>query len=224
MDPSCRPDDKFRKYGPKALSDAELLAIILRAGTKDLGSIELSREILKGPTGAVDILNIFSYDLDSLRKIKGIGNVKATQIMAIAELSLRIANSSLKKDLSFKSPSSVAAYYTEQMRHLNREIIKLLMLDSSCALIKEMTISEGTVNASLLSPREVYVEALKANAVNIILLHNHPSGNPAPSSDDISSTAKIIETGKMIGIRLLDHIIIGDRKYFSFKEEGMIDE
>ena len=225
LQPDLRPDEKFRKFGPKALSDAELLAIILRTGSNECHSVDLSRQILTSPSCSEEnILNIFNYEMVSLMKIKGIGVVKATQIMAVAELSLRIANNSLRSKLNFNSPASIAAYYTEQLRHRPREAIMLIMLDSACGLIKDMIISEGTVNTALLSPREVFIEALKYEAVNIILLHNHPSGHPVPSKDDINSTRQILAGGRMIGIELLDHIIIGDRKYISFKEEGLINE
>lgn len=221
--PDERPDEKFLKFGAKALSDSELLAIILRTGSREENSAELAGKIL-GPSLGEDenILRIFDLEIEDLMKIKGIGRVKSLQIKAVAELSGRIFSATKKNNFMFNDPAVVAAHYMERLRHLKKEVVLLLMLSSSCALIKDTIISEGTVNASLFSPREVYLEALRCEAVNIILLHNHPSGSPEPSKADIDATKQVYEAGKVIGISLLDHIVIGDNVYVSMRERGLL--
>ena len=225
LQPEYRPDEKFLTFGPKALSDAELLAIILRTGSTEEHSVELARKILtRNRDDHISILNIFHYEYHELLKIKGIGKVKAIQIKALAELSLRIAQEHASSNLVFQKPATVAEYYMEQLRHENRERVVLLMLDSACGLIKEQILSTGTVNASLISARELFITAMKYEAVFLILLHNHPSGRPMPSSADITYTHEIAAAGELLGILLLDHIIIGDHSYYSFKESELLHE
>ena len=222
MQPESRPDEKFMKFGPKALSDAELLAVILRTGSNEDHSVALCEKVLSaGGEDDCSILNIFDAELNQLMKIKGIGKVKALQIKSIAELSQRIAKTAAKKKLNFNSPATIADYYMEQLRHRKREAVVLLMLNSAGEFICDMLLFEGTVNQALFSPREIYLEALKHDAVNIILIHNHPSGSTKPSHADCLATKRVSEAGSMIGIELLDHIIIGDGSYLSFREEGL---
>ena len=140
------------------------------------------------------------------------------QILCIAELSKRLASAKVEDKISFHSPVSIADYYMEQLRHLEQENLVVMFLDTKCHLIKDMTITKGTVNQSLISSREIFVEALRCDAVNIILIHNHPSGDCTPSRDDMASTLAISKAGKIIGINVLDHIIIGDRSYSSLRE------
>lgn len=224
LQPDNRPDEKFLKYGPKALTDAELLAIILRTGAKETRSVEVAENILGfGNVDTQDILNIQYLDIKDLCSINGVGQVKALQIKAVAELSQRICNTSRRKMLLMSDPSSIANYYMERMRYNKKEMVILLLLNSACELIKDITISQGTVNSVILSPREIFIEALNNDAVNIILIHNHPSGSVKPSKNDIEATKRIEEAGELIGIPLLDHIIIGDRKFTSFKETGLIN-
>lgn len=217
-----RPDEKFIKYGPKSLSDAELLAIIIRSGSADEHCIELADKVLSLNANASSLLNVYNLSIDDLMRIKGIGKVKALQIKAVFEISKRISKTIKRKALVLNNPSTVADYFYEELRHLDREVVILLMVDSAGNLIKEKVMSQGTVNASLLSPREIFCEALKESAVNIILLHNHPSGEINPSKMDINCTTKVKEAGEIIGIKLLDHIIIGDNKYLSFREQNIV--
>ena len=225
LQPEYRPDEKFLTYGPGALSDAELLAIIIRTGSRDQHSVDLARQILT-PEGDeyTSILNIFRYEYHDLLRIKGIGKVKAIQIKAVAELSLRIAQSQAKSRLVFDQPELVADYYMEQLRHQKQETVVLLLLNSACELVCEKTLFTGTVNVSCISPREIFIEALRYEAVHMILLHNHPSGNPHPSLADTQMTEEIGDLGALIGIHLLDHIIIGDNRYYSYKESGLLHE
>ena len=222
--PEMRPDEKFLKIGPQALSDAELLAVIIRTGSLKEHSISLAERILSSDTDdSINILNLFDLSIDDLMKIEGVGQVKALQIKAVCELSTRISRSSAKKKLDLKDPASIAAYYMEQLRHLKREVVVLLMMNCSLQLIKDEILFQGTATSAMFSPREIFIEALKADAVSIILVHNHPSGNPAPSREDIMATGRVITAGKYIGIELLDHIIIGDNNFISLKEEGLFD-
>ena len=217
-----RPYEKCLCYGPAHLTNVELLAVLLRIGTKGLNSLELARTILHSQSGEEDILNIHSLTLQKLKKIKGIGTVKAIQIVCLSELAKRLAKASAKEGLIFNLPSTIAEYYMEDMRHQKQEHMKLLMLNTKSKLIGEANISKGTVNASLVSPRELFIEALDCNAVSIILLHNHPSGDPTPSKNDILLTKRVKEAGDLIGIELLDHIIIGNNCYVSFAEQQLM--
>lgn len=154
--------------------------------------------------------------------MEGIGEVKAVKIKCIAELSARMAKQHAAQTLDFKTPSSIADYYMEQMRHEEVEKVLLLLLDTKLHLMEEYLLSKGTVNASLLSTREVFRHALRAGACKIVLLHNHPSGSCSPSKEDLSVTKKIMEAGNLMEIPLLDHLIVGDGCYLSLKEYGYI--
>ena len=216
-----RPYEKCLSKGAGSLSDRELLAVLLRCGTQGENAIELASRILyyEDDDG---LLNIHQFTLEKLLSIKGIGKVKAVQILCLSELAKRLAKASAKDLLCFQSPSSIARYYMEDLRHEKQEHMKLLMLNSKSMLIGENVISKGTVNASLITPRELFIEALQKNAVTIVILHNHPSGDPTPSQEDILTTKRIKEAGDIIGIQLLDHIIIGNNCYTSFSESGML--
>ena len=216
-----RPYEKCERFGASSLSDAELLAVLLRNGTRGENALELAKRILY-PNGENDILSIHHYSLEQLKKIKGVGRVKAIQISCISELAKRLAKAKAFDMLEFTCPASIAQYYMEDMRHESQEIMKLLMLNSKSRLIGETDISKGTVNASLITPRELFIEALKKEAVSIIILHNHPSGDPTPSKEDILITARIRDAGNLIGINLLDHVIIGNNCYTSFYENGLL--
>lgn len=217
-----RPYEKFIKFGPSSLTDAELLAIIIRTGSKGEQSIELADRILGYSNNDKGILNILHLSFDELIELKGIGRVKAAQIKCIAEFSKRISKTSAHKNLTFSNPNTIADFYMEQLRHCEREKLILLLLNTRSILIKDIELSCGTVNASLVSPREIFIESLKYNAVYIILIHNHPSGDPNPSRDDILITKRIKEAGDFIGISLIDHLIIGDNKYVSLKQRGIL--
>lgn len=216
-----RPYEKCLKQGAEALSDAELLAVLLRTGTKGENVLALAKRLLYQDGGA-GLLGIHQFSFQSLMKLKGIGKVKAVQILCLSELAKRLSKASVEPRLRFSSSQSVAEYYMEDLRHRNQEVMKLLLLNSKAELIDETNISKGTVNASLVTPRELFVEALKKEAVSMILLHNHPSGAPTPSRDDILTTKRISECGLLIGIELLDHIIIGNNCYVSFQEENLL--
>lgn len=217
-----RPYEKCRKNGPGTLSDAELLAIILRTGSKGMSSLSLARKLIQSEQCKDGIQGICNFTLNELMKLKGIGIVKGIQILCVGELSRRIAKSTARKRLSFTSPDSIADYYMEDLRHEKQEKIVLVLLDTRGNLIHDKYIFSGSISQSLASPREIFLEALKQEAVNVVLLHNHPSGDPTPSREDIALTSRIAQCGKLLNIPLTDHIIIGDRKYVSFREQKLL--
>lgn len=216
-----KPYDRFLKAGPEALTDTELLAIIIRTGHKGADAMALAREVLKR-AGDYGITGLYHMTVDELMQIKGIGQVKAVKIKCIAELSNRIARAKRGGKVIFHSPAETAEYYMEQMRHLEKEQCLCVFLDGAMGLIRDQTISVGTVNASLFSGREIFMEALAAKAVNFMILHNHPSGSVNPSRADVQMTRKLTEASRFMDIPLIDHIIIGDNCYYSFREHHMI--
>ncbi|BBF42232.1 DNA repair protein RadC [Lachnospiraceae bacterium KM106-2] len=217
-----RPYEKCIKRGAESLSDAELLAIILRTGSKSEDVLKIATRIMQISKEYIGLLVINQLTMEDLLKINGIGNVKAVQLLALKEISRRMAKATREEGLRLLTPQSVANYYMEDMRHLTIEQILLVMMDSKSKILNDMVLSQGTVNASILAPREVFIHALRVGAVSIILLHNHPSGDPNPSREDIETTKRVKEAGLLIGIKLLDHIIIGDNQYISLKEKGLI--
>ena len=217
---SEKPYEKCLKSGPEFLSDAELIAVIIRTGSQKEQALELARDILQLNPGG--ILNLQYITIDQLKKLHGIGTVKAVQLKCVAEISKRIAATSRQNSVLLKNACSIASYFMERLRHETKEHLVLSMFDTSCRLIADQTISIGTCNASLISAREIFLIALKYQAVYVVLLHNHPSGVPEPSEEDILVTKKIKESGKLLDIPLVDHIIIGDNQYFSFCEHGIL--
>lgn len=215
------PYEKCQIYGPQALTDDELIAVILRSGTKGCSCLDAARKVM-AMSGSMGILGLKHLGLNALTQIEGIGTVKAIMLICIGELSARILRADRSKVTNFNSSAQVAEYYMEDMRHLERERFMLLMLDNKCGLIHESVLSEGTVNYTCISARDIYRDSLNHGAVHLIMIHNHPSGDPTPSSEDITATKAIDEAGRLIGITLLDHIIIGDNRYFSFKEHNLI--
>ena len=215
------PYEKFEQFGARSLTDAELLAIIIRTGTKTSNSVELGKKILNLGSNsgqATGILSLQHLTLEELMKVKGIGRVKAIRIKCVTEFSRRIAMESFKKGIRFDRPATIADYYKEQVRHLEVEQVILVMTDGKNQFLKDHILSTGTVNMSLISPREVFMTAIKTQAVHILLVHNHPSGDPTPSRDDIEITKRIHEASQIMNIPLVDHIIIGDTTYMSLKE------
>lgn len=221
-----RPYEKCFTQGESALSDSELLAVILRSGTQGKNSLTLAQEILKvmeksSYPGLTGLLHISVQDL---MKINGIGQVKAVQLKCIGELSKRIARNAARPQLVMNSPASIAAYYMEELRHEEQEVVICMMSDVKGHFLGDKILTRGTVTGSMVTPREIYMEALRRHAVSLILIHNHPSGDPTPSPDDVQITTRIYQAGELIGIHLLDHIVIGDQKYCSFREEGLWEE
>lgn len=213
-----RPREKMILNGASSLSDAELLAILIRTGNKELNAIQLARLIID----KVDnIRYLQDITLEELNSIKGIGISKATQIKAALELGRRIASYRPPK-YKIKNPWDIYKYYMESLRYQYKEIFKIVLLNTKNEIITDIDISIGTLNSSLVHPREVFREAIRRSSNKIILLHNHPSGNAEPSKEDKNVTKRLKECGDLIGVEVIDHIIIGDGVYFSFKENMLI--
>lgn len=218
-----RPYEKCMMYGASSLSDAELLAAIIRCGSEKERSVELACRVLNLHEGR-GINSLYHVDLQSLMKLHGIGKVKAVQILCVAELAKRMAKAASARRIAFRCPQEIAAYYMEDLRHLEHEETKAVFLDSKMNLIGDRTVFRGSVSISLFEPREILIEALRAGAVNVVMLHNHPTGDPTPSSADISSTLRLKQACQVTGLRLEDHIIIGDNCYISMKESGVLQK
>lgn len=230
---SLRPYEKCLSYGAVELTDAELLAVILRTGTNGLSAVELAQQIFalsvscfadsgaheKPESGCGALTGLSGIAVSELMKLRGIGKVKAIQIQCICELSRRIAKQSAAVRLDFSSPGAIADYYMQDLRHLDKEYLVLALLDNKCRLMRDLIVSIGTVNASLVTPREIFLEAVRYGAVSVVLLHNHPSGDATPSRNDFLVTRRVREAGEILGIHLIDHIIIGDNMYTSLKEK-----
>lgn len=217
---SERPYERFRNLGPEALSDAELLAIILKTGTRNLTSMELARNLLSRCQG--NLLNLYELSHEQLMETKGIGTVKAIQLKAVAELSRRIARTDRGYRLSLNSPSSIADYYMEEMRHRRKEAFVGAFFDAKCKFLGDSVISTGSVSQTFVSPMELFRKALMCSAVMIVILHNHPSGDPAPSEEDRKITRQVEKGAQLLGLTLADHIVIGDNRYYSFRENHML--
>lgn len=218
---SERPYEKCMEKGPQALSDAELISVIIRTGSGGESAISLAQRILKN--GDDGILNLVGLSAGDLMEIPGIGPVKAVQLKCIVELAKRISMASRAEQMILTDASSIAEYYMEQMRHENREILIAAMFNIRNAFLGDVVISVGTAHASLISPAEIFRRALIRGAASVVLLHNHPSGVPMPSQEDLEVTRKVASCGEMLGIPLMDHIIIGDNRYYSFSEMDHIE-
>jgi len=218
-----RPYEKLEKYGAEMLSDAELLAIIIKTGTRNETSVALAQRILARDEEGKGIAALHDFSLEQLRAINGIGKVKAIQIKAVMELSKRIASTfSSNGKIIIRSAGDVSNLLMEEMRHLKKEVFKVLLLNTKNHLIKQMNVSVGSLNASIVHPREVFSEAVKTGCSAIIFVHNHPSGDPEPSVEDIDTTKKLVNAGEILGIKVLDHIIIGNGIYVSLREKGIL--
>ncbi|MBP5265582.1 MAG: DNA repair protein RadC [Lachnospiraceae bacterium] len=207
-------------YGPMVLTDAELLAIILRTGHGAQDAVALSKGLLEAYDNQLG--KLLSSDITELMEFPGIGRVKALELLAVMELSKRIACEKRVGYMRMDCPGSIADYYMEQLRHASNEQLLVCLFDSGAHLICDTILSSGTVRSTSISPREIFSYALRHHAVYIIVIHNHPSGLCEPSAEDIALTKELYESGQMLHIPLLDHIILGDHTYYSFKEEGLV--
>jgi len=215
------PYERFLRFGPENLTEAELLAIIIRTGTKEKSAVQLAEQVLQLSRYPKEgLLGLHGVSLEELESIKGIGQVKAIKLKCIAELSVRMCTATAREGVKFTDSGHAAAYFMEKLRHRDTECVMLASLDAKGQLIREKKLSEGSVRTSLISPREIFLEALDAKAVNMLLVHNHPSGDPTPSRNDREVTAVVRELGEKMDIPLLDHIVIGDNRYVSFRESA----
>ncbi len=212
-----RPRERLVSMGASSLSNHELIAILLRTGTKDESVLQLSNRILTHFEG----LQLLQHaSLDEMMNIKGIGPAKAIQIIAAIEIGKRIVQRKSSQRYTIHGPEDGANYVMEEMRVLSQEHFVCLYLNTKNQVLHKQTIFIGSLNSSIVHPREVFKEAFRRSAASLICIHNHPSGDPTPSREDIEVTKRLKECGFIIGIELLDHLIIGDRKYISLKEKG----
>lgn len=214
-----RPRERMIMFGAEALKEEELLALILRSGTKGENVLALSKRLLDTLGGVKGLTNANMGDLNNIRGIK---EAKALQILAIKELIKRYYSFDALEEIRVDSPSLVYDNFKYEMEELKNEILKVIMLNSKNIIISVRDIFKGGLNSSMAHPREIFNEALKCSAASIIVCHNHPSGDPTPSKEDISTTKRIKECSKFIGIELLDHIIFGKKSYVSLREKGII--
>lgn len=214
-----RPREKLLHRGPKALSDAELLAILIRAGTGKYTALDLARKIL---TQERNLRAIAGKTAQELMRMKGVGEAKAVEMLAAFEIGRRLQGMKEDKKTVIRSPEDVAQLMIPRLRDRTKEVFVVLVLDSKNGLKHDVELSEGTLNASLVHPREVYKMAIDHLAASVIVVHNHPSGNREPSSEDIEITKQLVEAGKIVGIPLHDHIIVAGDGYTSFAERGLL--
>ena len=216
-----RPRERLIKYGSSSMSDAHLLGILIGSGDRRAkkNAVDLSRDLLnKFET----LENIDQASITEICQIKGIGAAKAAQIKAALEVGKRMAAKTSGKKIKMKSSKVFVEQFAPFLKNLKKEIVKIVLLDPKLQFIKEITISEGSLNASIVHPREVMIPAIKESAASFALIHNHPSGDPTPSQKDLEITHRLSKTGKIIGINMVDHIIIGGNNFFSFADEGLL--
>jgi len=222
MSQDCQPRERLLKHGSSYLSEVELLAILINTGYKYKGNlvtaIDLAHKVLSNYT-LEELINISP---NQLQQIPGIGKAKSASIKAAFELSRRIAKISKKEKHAIKGPKSAANYLIPLLRFKQQEHFVVLLLDAKNQIIRYSRIHIGTANASLVHPRDIFKKAISHSAVNCIIAHNHPSGDTTPSREDIAVTERMIEVGKIVGIEIIDHIIIGNNDFLSFKKEGLM--
>ncbi|KML38422.1 DNA repair protein RadC [Cytobacillus firmus] len=214
-----RPRERFVQNGPESLSNHELIAILLRTGTKDESVLQLANRLLTHFEG---LRLLKDASLDEITAIKGIGSAKAIQVLAAVEIGRRISKLTYDDRYIIRSPEDGANYVMHEMRFLSQEHFVCLYLNTKNQVLHKQTIFIGSLNASIVHPREVFKEAFRRSAASIICIHNHPSGDPTPSREDIEVTKRLAESGKIIGIDVLDHLIIGENKFVSLKEKGYL--
>lgn len=212
-----RPRERMLRSGASGMSNAELLAIILRTGTHGESAVTLSQRLLLEAGG---LRGLADRSVEQLCERRGVGTAKALQLIAALELGRRMARTELEPAPIIRSPSDVATLLSEELRYLQQEHFVALFLNTKNRVIGRETLSVGSLNAAIVHPREVFRAAVKRSAASIICAHNHPSGDPAPSAEDVALTHRLAEAGQIMGIEVLDHIIIGDRNYVSLKERG----
>ena len=217
-----RPEEKLMSMGPKVLTNAELLALIIRTGSGSESAVGLAERIIsKLDDGIRSLPNVAP---EELMGIPGVGRAKASMLIAAGELSRRISATAVGKGISIESAETAAGLFMEDLRFERKEHFRTLLLDAKGKVLYIDEVSVGGLTMAPVHPREVFSSAVKRGAAAVILVHNHPSGDPNPSMEDRTLTARLEEAGKLIGIRVLDHIIIGDNCYFSFKKEEMLNE
>ncbi|WP_447971706.1 RadC family protein [Nitrospira sp. M1] len=216
---SERPRERLLQQGPEAVSDAQLLAILLRVGRQDSSAVQVAMELLERLDGLQGLSN---RSLEELCAIPGIGPAKAAQIMAAVELGKRTLSTPLTTGVRIGASRDLYQHYYPLLRDLRHEVFKVVLLDAKHRVIRDMTISQGSLTVNIVHPREVFNVAVRESAAAIIVLHNHPSGNPDPSPEDYALTQRLVTAGDILGIQVLDHVVIGDGAYISFADKGLI--
>lgn len=214
-----RPRERLKKFGPEALSAQELLALIIGRGIPKKSVMNIAQELLS-KFGSINAIS--KATIEELTEIKGIGFAKAVQIKACFELGLRKDLEPEIKDIEVKNPNDIVNVIQSSLKDKAKEHFKLVMLNTRNKIIGISTISVGTLNANLVHPREVFKEAISHNSASVILIHNHPSGNPEPSEDDLEITRRLVESGKILGIEVIDHMIVAKTGFISFKEKNLL--
>ena len=217
-----RPYEKCEALGAEYLSDPELLAVIIRSGTGGRSALKLAEELLYWQGRSIGLNKLMNKSAEELMQINGIGKVKATQLKCIAELSRRMSRECIGCGQHFECPSDIAAYYMQYMRTLTEEEVHVLLLDTRKGLIRSFMVSRGTVNCSAVSPREIFIKAVGCGAAYFVMVHNHPSGDPSPSEQDVKFTQSLKKLGEMMNIGLVDSVVIGDNTYVSLFEKGLL--
>lgn len=217
-----RPREKLIAHGVETLSNAELLAILLRVGTKNVSVLHVAENLLSlyKDSGLSSIVKLAPAQLS---EIAGVGPAKAATILAAIELGRRIAQEPFYQKTAVTTPDDAARYIMPRLRYETKENFAIILLNVKNQILSFKIISVGILNASLVHPREVFEEALKNAASSIILTHNHPSGDPKPSNEDIATTHRLVKAGQIMGINVVDHVIVGNNKYISLKEQGLMD-
>ncbi|MDD6255343.1 MAG: DNA repair protein RadC [Eubacteriales bacterium] len=214
-----RPREKIFSSGVSSLSNTELVAVLIGSGTKHSSALDLAARVLAADRSGILFLRDASPE--ELCTVKGIGTARAAVLLAAAELGRRIMTAPRKRKISVSTPEDTAAIFMEDMRYLKKEHFRVLLLNVKNEIISVGDVSVGSISSSEAHPREVFAEAVRRGAANVILIHNHPSGTPAPSRADIELTKRLYEAGVILGIQVLDHIIIGDGIFVSMKREGI---
>lgn len=215
-----RPRERLIHGGEERLTDAELLGIIIRDGTTNYSAVDIAKEILSKYS---NFRNLSSVPIRELCEIDGIGPARASQIKAALAIARRFSATSIKPGQQFKCSSDIYNHFHEQLLGKKQEVFLAVLLDNKNRIIKiESDISAGSLTSSIVHPREAFKAAIRESAASVIFVHNHPSGDPEPSKEDIHITGRLVEAGNIVGIKILDHIIIGNEKYVSFKDKGLM--
>lgn len=218
---SERPRERLLSKGPEALSDAQLLAIVLRTGRRDSSAVAVAMELLARVGG---LRGLVTSGIEELCAIEGVGRAKAAQLKAALEIGRRALATPLSTGIRISSSADLFRHFYPLLRDYKQELFKVILLDAKNAIVKETTVSEGTLTLSLVHPREVFKLAIRESAAGVIFVHNHPSGDPTPSREDRHLTDRLVAAGRVLGITVLDHVIIGDGRYVSFADEGWLAE
>ncbi len=216
-----RPRERLLREGPEALTDAQLLAIVLRVGRRDASAVQVAMDLLRHLGGLQGLANRGS---DELRSTPGVGPAKVAQLKAALELGKRALAAPLTTGTRIQSSTDLFHHYYPHLRDLRHEVFKIILLDAKHTIIRDATVSEGSLTLSIVHPREVFNLAVRESAAAVIFLHNHPSGDPQPSTEDRVLTARLVSAGELLGIRELDHLITGDGTYESFADRARLEE